>query len=59
MERDDSKLGMMVIELESPAIFGSFSTLVADIDSPGIVGEFKELRENSNHQWIQEKNPVQ
>ena len=43
LERDDSKMGMMMVELESPAIFGSVSTLVADIDNPGIVGEIQRM----------------
>ena len=38
-ERDDNKLGMMIIELVSPVLFGSVSTLVEGTDGPGILGE--------------------
>ena len=43
LERDDSKIGMMAIELESLAILGSVSTLVANIDNPGIVEEIQRM----------------
>ena len=34
---------MLLIKLESPAIFGSVSTLVAYIDKPGEVGEIQKI----------------
>ena len=43
LERDDSKLGMMMIELESPGIFGSVSTLAENIINPGVVGEIQMM----------------
>ena len=43
MHFDDTKIGMMLIELESPVIFGSTSTLHEDIDGPGVIGEMQRM----------------
>ena len=43
LERDDTKIGMMLIELVSPVIFGSTSTLHEDIDGPGVIGEMQRM----------------
>ena len=43
LERDDTEISMMLIELESPVIFGSTSTLHEDIDGPGVIGEMQRM----------------
>ena len=42
LDRDDSKVGMMLIELEMPVLFSCTSTLQED-DRPGIVGEIQKI----------------
>ena len=42
LDRDDSKAGMMLIELETPVLFSCTSTLQED-DRPGIVGELQKI----------------
>ena len=41
LDRDDSKAGMMLIELETPVLFSCTSTLLED-DRPRIIGEIPE-----------------
>ena len=42
LDRDDSKVGMMLIELETQALFSSTSTLQED-DCPEIIGEIQKI----------------
>ena len=42
-ERDDNRLGMMMIELVSPVLFGSVSTLVEGTDGQGVLGEVQRI----------------
>ena len=42
-ERDDNKIGTMMIELVTPVLFGSVSTLVEGTDGPGILGEVQRI----------------
>ena len=42
-ERDDNKTGMMMIELVTPVLFGSMSTLIEGTDGPGVLGEIQRI----------------